>query len=164
MSSLFYNSLFQVSALFQNSRLDLWRTGSAFCPAKIRSIPSQRVMFSCSIQQYGQPFENCIPECREEIEKACSFMEQHYAERIYLEQICCCAGLSKSISTKILLVDFQPVEILFLRFFMGQLALLIVYPRRLNGTNRRQELLLSASTAPNWSQTPPGTCWRCWPR
>ncbi len=48
------------------------------------------------IQQYGQPFESCIPECREEIEKACSFMEQHYAERIYLDQICRCAGLSRS--------------------------------------------------------------------
>ena len=48
------------------------------------------------IQQYGQPFENCVPECREEIEKACAFMERHYAERIYLDQICRCAGLSKS--------------------------------------------------------------------
>lgn len=48
------------------------------------------------IQRYGQPFENCIPECREEIEKACRFMEQHFAERIYLDQICRYAGLSKS--------------------------------------------------------------------
>lgn len=48
------------------------------------------------IQKYGQPFENCVPECRDEIEKACVFMKQHYAERIYLEQICRCAGLSKS--------------------------------------------------------------------
>ena len=53
-------------------------------------------MASLLIQQYGQPFENCVPECREEIEKACAFMEQHYAERIYLDQICRCAGLSKS--------------------------------------------------------------------
>lgn len=48
------------------------------------------------IQAYGQPFESCIPECREEIEKACAFMEQHYAERIYLAEIARCAGLSKS--------------------------------------------------------------------
>ena len=41
------------------------------------------------------------------------------------------------ISTKILLVDFQPVEILFFRFVMGLLALLIVYPWRLKGTNCR---------------------------
>ncbi len=54
------------------------------------------LLTSLLIQQYGQPFESCVPECREEIEKACSFMEQHYAERIYLEQICRCAGLSKS--------------------------------------------------------------------
>lgn len=48
------------------------------------------------IQRYGQPFEECIPECREEIEKACALMEQHYTERIYLDQICRCANLSKS--------------------------------------------------------------------
>lgn len=47
-------------------------------------------------QAYGQPFESCIPECPDEIEKACAFMEQHYAERIYLDQICRYAGLSKS--------------------------------------------------------------------
>lgn len=35
------------------------------------------------------------------------------------------------ISTKILLTDFQPVEILFFRFVMGLLALFIVFPRRL---------------------------------
>jgi drug/metabolite transporter (DMT)-like permease len=43
------------------------------------------------------------------------------------------------ISTKILLVDFQPVEILFFRFVMGLLALMLVYPHRLKGTTRRQE-------------------------
>ncbi len=48
------------------------------------------------IQQYGQPFERCVPECREEIEKACAFMEEHYAERIGLDQICRCAGASRS--------------------------------------------------------------------
>lgn len=54
------------------------------------------LLLSMLIQQYGQPFENCIPECREEIEIACAFMKEHYAERIYLDQICHCAGLSKS--------------------------------------------------------------------
>lgn len=44
------------------------------------------------------------------------------------------------ISTKILLVDFQPVEILFFRFVMGLLALLIIYPHRLKTTTKRQEL------------------------
>lgn len=48
------------------------------------------------LRQYGRPFEACVPERREEIEKACAFMEQHYAEHICLEQLCRCAGLSKS--------------------------------------------------------------------
>lgn len=54
------------------------------------------LLISLLIGQYSQPFESCIPECRDEIEKACAFMEQHYAERIYLDQICRCANLSKS--------------------------------------------------------------------
>lgn len=54
------------------------------------------LLISLLIQQYGEPFENCIPDCPDEIEKACIFMEQHFAERIYLDQICRCAGLSKS--------------------------------------------------------------------
>lgn len=54
------------------------------------------LLLSLLIQEYGQKFENCIPECRDEIEKACDFMEQHFAERICLDQICRCAGLSKS--------------------------------------------------------------------
>ena len=54
------------------------------------------LLISMLIQRYGQPFENCILECRGEIEKACRFIEQHFAERIYLDQICRYAGLSKS--------------------------------------------------------------------
>lgn len=53
-------------------------------------------LISRLIQNYGQPFESCIPECRVEIEKACAYMEQHFTERIYLDQICHYAGLSKS--------------------------------------------------------------------
>ncbi len=49
------------------------------------------------------------------------------------------------ISTKILLVDFQPVEILFFRFVMGLIALLMVYPRRLKGTSKAQELTFAAA-------------------
>lgn len=41
------------------------------------------ILISLLIQRYGQSFDICIPECREEIERACAFMEQHYAERIY---------------------------------------------------------------------------------
>ena len=54
------------------------------------------LLISALIQNYGQPFESCVPECRQEIEKACMFMEQHFTERIYLDQICRQAGLSKS--------------------------------------------------------------------
>lgn len=49
------------------------------------------------------------------------------------------------ISTKVLLVDFQPVEILFFRFVMGFVALMIVYPRRMRGTTLRQELTFAAA-------------------
>lgn len=49
------------------------------------------------------------------------------------------------ISTKILLVDFQPVEILFFRFIMGLLALLVVYPHRMKGTTLKQELTFAAA-------------------
>ena len=49
------------------------------------------------------------------------------------------------ISTKVLLVDFQPVEILFFRFVMGLLALLVIYPHRLTGTTRKQEVTFVAA-------------------
>ena len=54
------------------------------------------LLISALIQNYGQPFESCVPECRQEIEKACEFIRQHLNERIYLDQICRYAGLSKS--------------------------------------------------------------------
>ena len=44
------------------------------------------------------------------------------------------------LSTKVLLAVLQPVEILFFRFLLGLLALLLACPRRLKGTTRRQEL------------------------
>ena len=49
------------------------------------------------------------------------------------------------ISTKVLLVDFQPVEILFFRFIMGYLVLLAASPRRLKTENLRQELTYAAA-------------------
>lgn len=48
------------------------------------------------LQAYGQPFARGVPECRREVERACDFMERHFAERVSLEQICRRAGLSKS--------------------------------------------------------------------
>lgn len=53
-------------------------------------------MLSLLIERYGKPFETCIPECREEIDRACEFLSEHYAENISLEQICNYVGLSKS--------------------------------------------------------------------
>ncbi len=44
------------------------------------------------------------------------------------------------ISTKVLLVDFKPVEILFFRFVMGFAALFLVCPHCMKGVGRRQEL------------------------
>lgn len=49
------------------------------------------------------------------------------------------------ISTKVLLADFQPVEILFFRFVLGFFALLAACPRLLRGTTRRQELTFAAA-------------------
>ncbi|EKN70368.1 hypothetical protein BABA_05651 [Neobacillus bataviensis LMG 21833] len=49
------------------------------------------------------------------------------------------------ISTKILLNDFTPIEILFFRFVMGLVALMIVYPHRMKVVNRKHELLFAAA-------------------
>jgi drug/metabolite transporter (DMT)-like permease len=49
------------------------------------------------------------------------------------------------ISTKILLKEFSPVEILFYRFSIGLIALCIAFPRRLKGTNKKQELIFMAA-------------------
>ena len=49
------------------------------------------------------------------------------------------------ISTKILLADFQPIEILFFRFVMGYFVLLAAYPHRLGGLNREQEMTFAAA-------------------
>lgn len=47
------------------------------------------------------------------------------------------------ISTKVLLVDFRPVEILFFRFVMGFAALFLVCPHRLRQVSRRQEAVFA---------------------
>ena len=49
------------------------------------------------------------------------------------------------ISTKILLADFQPVEILFFRFIMGYLILLIAYPHHIKRLNLKQETTFAAA-------------------
>lgn len=61
-------------------------------------IKEEQLLFMMAnlFQKYGQPFEESNLECRKEVEKACEFMEDNFSKRIYLEQICKHAGLSKS--------------------------------------------------------------------
>ncbi|MNB75231.1 putative inner membrane transporter yiJE [compost metagenome] len=49
------------------------------------------------------------------------------------------------ISTKILLKAISPIEVLFLRFTIGLIVLLVVYPRRLKIKERKQELYFAAA-------------------
>lgn len=44
------------------------------------------------------------------------------------------------VSTKVLLQDFQPVEILFFRFIMGLAALYLAYPHKMGKTTVKQEI------------------------
>lgn len=53
------------------------------------------LLISLLIRQYGQSLESRVPDCRDGVEKACQMMERHYAERISLDRMCRCAGLSK---------------------------------------------------------------------
>ncbi len=49
------------------------------------------------------------------------------------------------ISTKILLADFTPIEILFFRFLLGLFVLIAIYPRRLRIKDKKQELTFAAA-------------------
>ena len=49
------------------------------------------------------------------------------------------------ISTKVLLRDFSPIEILFIRFLIGYIALWCVFPRRLKVRDKRQEWYFMAA-------------------
>ncbi|MFA9376851.1 MAG: DMT family transporter [Lachnotalea sp.] len=49
------------------------------------------------------------------------------------------------ISTKVLLKDFQPIEILIFRFVLGFIVLIMVYPHKLKLTNRKQEFIFAAA-------------------
>lgn len=69
------------------------------------------------------------------------------------------------ISTKLLLVDFKPVEILFFRFVMGYVALILACPRILRLKERRQELtfalagLAACVCITCWKISPSPTPW-----
>lgn len=49
------------------------------------------------------------------------------------------------VSTKVLLLDFTPIEILFFRFIIGFVVLLIIYPKKLHVGNRKQELYFACA-------------------
>jgi drug/metabolite transporter (DMT)-like permease len=49
------------------------------------------------------------------------------------------------ISTKVLLRDFNPIEILFYRFIIGFIALIIIYPSRLKTSTRKHEWLFAGA-------------------
>lgn len=49
------------------------------------------------------------------------------------------------ISTKILLTDFTPIEILFFRFLLGLLVLIAVYPKWLRIKDKKQEFTFAAA-------------------
>lgn len=49
------------------------------------------------------------------------------------------------VSTKLLLVHFSPIEILFIRFIIGYGALWLVYPKQLKFTGKKQELYIAAA-------------------
>lgn len=54
------------------------------------------LLISLLVRRYGQPFACHIPECGEEIGQVCAFMEENFAQHLTLEQLCRCAGMSKS--------------------------------------------------------------------
>lgn len=47
-------------------------------------------------QRYSDSFENHSIVCREEIERACAYIDHHYSEPISLEQLCLYIRMSKS--------------------------------------------------------------------
>ena len=54
------------------------------------------LLVSLLLRRYCQPFSGSPPADGDGLERACAFMEQHYAEHISLEQICRSSGFSKS--------------------------------------------------------------------
>ena len=53
-------------------------------------------VLSALFEKYEPNFYKNISVCREEVEKACRFMEENFSEHISLEEISRYAGLSKS--------------------------------------------------------------------
>lgn len=53
-------------------------------------------LLSTLLKHYSQPSPQTVPECREEVARACAYIDAHFTEAVSLEQICSAAGLSKS--------------------------------------------------------------------
>lgn len=53
-------------------------------------------LFSALLERCGHPSAHSTPACPQEVEAVCTYIQQHYAERLTLEQLCRCVGLSKS--------------------------------------------------------------------
>ena len=53
-------------------------------------------LFSALLERCGPPAAHSTPACPQEVEAVCTFIRQHYAEHLLLEQLCRCVGLSKS--------------------------------------------------------------------
>ncbi len=49
------------------------------------------------------------------------------------------------ISTKFLLNTFKPIEILFFRFVIGLIVLILIYPKQLKDTTKKQEMTFAAA-------------------
>ena len=48
------------------------------------------------VQKYGQALPRPVPRYEEEVRRVCAFIEENHGERISLDQLCRCAGLSRS--------------------------------------------------------------------
>lgn len=48
------------------------------------------------VQKYGQALPRPVPRYDEEIRRVCTFIEENHGEHICLDQLCRCAGLSRS--------------------------------------------------------------------
>ncbi|WP_323090192.1 AraC family transcriptional regulator [Allobaculum sp. JKK-2023] len=55
-----------------------------------------RQLIALLVEHYSQPFVFAVPEDHEEVERACAFMEAHYAKPINLDQLCRYTAVSKS--------------------------------------------------------------------
>lgn len=65
--------------------------GPAFCREA-----QWRLLLSLLLERYGTSTPWGMPGGRDEVERACTWINAHFAEPISLSQLCRCAGLSKS--------------------------------------------------------------------